>query len=172
MGHYVLHTHSKAEESVQDRITKLGAPSLLLRRRRITRSHHRGVSPFTPVLPGYLFVQLDLPSDMDLVGIIKRYPGVLSWLGSSPAREAPLAVRPIDFTRLEEIAAELEQDVTIQSTPTVPLAKDTVVRVLWGAMPGAVGTIQFDNGIRADVLLQQAGLATKISLPRELIEAA
>lgn len=172
MGWYVLETNAQATQAIQDRITILGAATHLFQMRRITRSHHRNASPFIPIFPGYLFVQLSLPRDRDLVTIIKRYEGVKSWLGMRVGREAPLRVKKADIKRLCEMADEMSVE-TFQADekPTI-LEKGTVVRILWGNIQGLVGEVEFDNGIRADVLLGAAGLGSKISLPRELIQAA
>lgn len=140
--------------------------------RRAVRVHKRGASPFQNIFPRYIFVELDLPEDKALVGIIKRLPGVKAWLGSSVTREMPLAVRDVDILRLQELAAELSQPVPeLTNRPPKPLEPHTVVRILWGLFEGHTATISIDNGIRADVLLLAAGVASKLSLPRELIEA-
>lgn len=172
MGWYVLETNAQATQGVQDRITSLGPPSISFRMRRITRSHKRGANPFIPLFPGYLFVQLALPDDRSLVGMIKRYEGVRSWLGMRTSHEVPLAVRPTDIERLQALSEDLCQEVDLSNEKPKPLPKDTIVRVLWGDIPGLVGKVEFDNGVRADILLATAGVVSKISLPRELIQAA
>lgn len=172
MGWYVLETNAQATTALQDRITVLGPKTHLFQMRRITRSHRRGASPFIPLFPGYLFVHLALPTDRALITIIKRYEGVRGWLGMRVGREAPLAVKRKDIERLQELSLDLCQSFDADATPPKPLAKDTMVRVLWGDIPDLVGRIEFDNGIRADVLLATAGVVSKISLPRELIQAA
>lgn len=140
--------------------------------RRIKRAHQRGVNPFIPIFPRYLFVQLELPIDRGLVGMIKRYPGVKTWLGTSVMREMPLAVRDTDITRLQELSDDLCQEIVMSNEKPKPLAPETLVRILWEPLDGKFGKVEFDNGIRADVLLATAGVWSKISLPRELIEAA
>jgi len=47
-----------------------------------------------------------------------------------------------------------------------------MVRVLFGPFEGMMGKIEIDNGIRADVLLASAGVLSRLTLPRELLEAA
>lgn len=124
-------------------------------------------------MPRYLFVQLDLPGDKDLVGIIKRYEWGIDWLGATPLRNGiPMAVRDRDIERLQLLADDLCQEIVISNDPPKPLPKDTLVRVLWGPLQDQAARVEFDNGIRADILLYQAGVMSKLSLPRELIEAA
>ena len=162
-----------SEEAIQDRITVLGPASFLPKMRRIKRSHHKGVSPFQLIMPRYLFVQMDLPSDRGLVGIIKRYEGVHGWLGASVLREGiPIPIRDTDIERLQVLANDLCQEIVINNDPPKPLSPDTLVRILWAPLQGQLAKIEIDNGIRADLLLCAAGLASKLSLPRELIEAA
>lgn len=175
MGWYVLETNPQAEQALQDRITVLGPPTFLAKERR-ERPHYllanrTRPSPFRLLIPRYLFVNLDLPNEKSLISIINRYPGVKSWLGSSPAREFPLAVRQKDFERLQTLAAEKCADVPTDAGPPKPLSKDTVVRILWAPLEGRIASVQIDNGIRADLLLHEAGVLSNVTLPRELIEA-
>lgn len=171
MGWYVLETNPLCEQAVEDRIIILGPKTFLPQMRRVVRCHKRGASPFQNIFPRYLFVELDLPADKALVGIVKRYPGVKTWLGASVTREMPLAVRDEDIVRLQELANDLSRETVLTNGRPAPLAPETVIRILFGPFDGLTAKVVIDNGIRADVLLLAAGVASKLSLPRELIEA-
>ena len=174
MSWFVVETESKRETVAQDCIEELGLHTVLFKMRRTKRSHMRQSSPFTLIFPRYLFVEFDISRDQYAWKSIRRQRGVRALLGctmNGDVQTPPSPVRDKDFQRLQELAAEMMIDVSMENTRPIPLAHDTVVRVLWGAMPGAIGKIEFDNGIRADVLLMAAGVVSKISLPRELIEA-
>lgn len=174
MGWYVVETELKREIVAQDCINELGLETYLPRMPRITRSHHRFADPYLNIFPRYLFVQFDLAADRMVWPAIRRQRGVRTLLGAS-GDGIPTAIRPKDFQRLQEIAAE-KNCPTVQPNLSngkpVILPPETMVHVLWGPLAGKAGKIEFDNGIRADVLLLTAGVASKISLPRELIEAA
>lgn len=173
MGWYVVETELKRETVAQDCIHELGLPTFLPQMRRATRSHHRYANPYIPIFPRYIFVQFDLSIDRHVWPAIRRQRGVRNILGSNPDYDRiPSAVRDTDFTRLQILATELCREVALTNEKPTPLAKDTVIRILWGPLTGKAGVIEFDNGVRADVLLATAGVASKISLPRELIEAA
>ncbi len=184
MGWYVVETEIRAETLAQDEIeTGLGLHTFLPKMRREVRSraelrHRRDPpNPYVLILPRYLFVQFDLAADKLVWPAIKRQRGVRTILGLRPGglrseeRSYPMAVRDADFARLQELAAELSAAPLPDNGRPTPLPPETVVRVLWGPMAGQAGEILFDNGIRADVLLASAGVASKISLPRELIES-
>lgn len=170
MGIYVVETEINRETIAQDCIQELGLQVFLFRMRRITRSHHRLASPFLNIFPRYLFVQFDLSEDKYAWPAIRRQRGVRRILSANPDG-IPSAVREADFIRLKELAAELMKEVEINNGRPKPLAPETVVRVLFGPFQGFAGKIEIDNGIRADVLLTSAGVLSKITLPRELIEA-
>lgn len=173
MGWYVVETELKRETVAQDCIHELGLETFLPQMRRIKRSHHRFANPYLTIFPRYLFVQFDLAADKFVWPAIRRQRGVRSILGRNLGSEGellPTAVRPEDFQRLQELAADMMQEPLPTNGRPKPLPKETVVHILWGIMAGKCGKIEFDNGIRADVLLSAAGLVSKITLPRELIE--
>ena len=172
MGWYVVETELKAETLAQDSIKDLGLETHLPVMRRITRSHHRFSNPYLPIFPRYIFVQFDLSEDKFVWPAIARQRGVRKLLGVTETNRVPVPIREADFTRLQELAAELCQENSLTNQKPKPLAPETMVRILWEPFYGATGKIEIDNGIRADVLLAAAGLVRKLSdIPRELIEA-
>jgi len=169
---HVIVTEFKQETVAQDTIHELGLETFLPKMRRITRSHHRLASPFLLIMPGYLFVQWDKDADRLVWHAITRQRGVKTILGLSEDRKRVTPIRDKDFARLQELAAELSMEVTISNARPKPLASETMVRVLFGPFEGMMGKIEIDNGIRADVLLASAGVLSRLTLPRELLEAA
>lgn len=177
MGWYVVETNPCAEYIVQKKIKAIEPvgdrppfTTWLLEIPRIAPPHYRFASPTILVIRGYVFVQFDPIADDGAWQDMNRIEGVKSVIGQAGRRGTPALVRPKDFQRLQELAVELQADQMVSIEEPKPLKKHTLVRVLWGTMP-VIGKIDFDNGVRADVLLQTAGVASKISLPRELIEA-
>ena len=170
MGWHVIVTNYREENLAHDEIQELGLEVFLPKMRRIRPTRYRLADPFLLILPGYIFVQWDHDRDRHAWRAITRQRGVKSILGLSQDGAHVTPVRGEDFKRLQELAADMSKDIVIGSSEPTPLDPGTVVRILWAAMPGAIGKIEFDNGIRADVLLMAAGVASKISLPRELIE--
>lgn len=171
MSWHVIVTEFKQETLAQDSIHELGLETWLPKMRRITRSHHRFADPFILILPGYLFVQWDKDADRHVWPAIARQRGVKTILGMSEDRKFVTPIRPNDFARLQEKVTGMLEDVPDQNQRPKPLPPETVVRVLFGPFQDLVGKIEIDNGIRVDVLLASAGVLSKITLPRELIEA-
>lgn len=171
MSWHVIVTEFKQETLAQDSIQELGLETFLPKMRRIKRSHHRMADPFLLIFPGYLFVQWDKDADRFAWPAITRQRGVKTILGMTEDRRHVTPIRPNDFERLRALAEEMSQDNSLVNARPKPLQPETVVKVLFGPFQGLVGKIEIDNGIRADVLLGAAGVLSKITLPRELIEA-
>jgi transcription antitermination factor NusG len=175
LGWYVVATEparrGQVDWAVEKGIRALGLNTLLIEAPRITPSKRAFETPTILVLPGYVFAQFDLGGHDGQWQKIKDIHGVKTLLGLGPGKEYPSAVRPADFERLQKLAFDIAHQEIVVETKPIPLKPETLVRVLWLGAPGAIGKIEFDNGIRADVLLIEAGVASKISLPRELIEA-
>ncbi len=171
MSWHVIVSEFKQEYVAQDSIHELGLETFLPKMRRITRSHHRFADPFILIFPGYLFVQWDDYEDRRVWPAIRRQRGVKAILGLNADCNHVIPINDSDFNRLQELATEMSLPAPLVNGRPKPLPPETMIKVLWDAMPGAIGKIEFDNGIRADVLLSAAGVASKISLPRELIEA-
>ena len=171
MGWYVVETDPQEEESAEKEINELGLRTLLLKQSRARRSHHRFARPFTLVFPGYVFAEFDLSQDEFAWPAIPGLYGVKTILGMHNNGDVPLALRPKDFERLQELATELASQVPEGSRPPKHLDRETVVQILWGPWQGLVGKIEFDNGSRVDLLIASAGSLSKVNLPRELVEA-
>lgn len=177
MGWYVVETKPQAEKHVQKKIAGVipmpGRPKIptwLLEIPRTAPAHYRFASPTIIVIRRYVFVQFDPALDDGAWQDINRLDGVKGIIGMAGRTGVPAPISPADFKRLQELAVELMTEAPMVIEQPKPLEKHTVVRILFGAMP-MFGKVEFDNGIRADVLVQSAGLASKITLPRELIEA-
>ncbi|MEW6658099.1 MAG: transcription termination/antitermination NusG family protein [Thermodesulfobacteriota bacterium] len=128
---YVIHTCCHHEARVEERLRKKGLEVFLPRFIQPSRRRDRKLLLFTPLFPGYLFVQdaLEASTYYDII----KLPGVVRILGGSGQ------LQPVPQETIESIRLIITGD-----RPYYPhrcLKKGERVRVAEGPLAGVVGRI-------------------------------
>ncbi len=150
---YVLHTRSRFENVVYDRLQKKSFEVFLPRMQVKSRRRDRKLLIRVPVFPGYLFVKSDI-APREHVEIVKTI-GAVRLIGT---KEGPV---PVASETIDSLKILVDADAPIKTGNR--LANGDRVIVIHGIFTGVVGTFVRYRGtgriiINVDTLGQTAGV--------------
>ena len=150
---YVLHTRSRFENVVHDRLLKKSFDVFLPKMQVKSRRRDRKLLIRVPVFPGYLFVKSDIVP-REHVEIVKTI-GAVRLVGT---KDGPV---PVPSKTIESLKILVAADAPIKTGNR--LARGDQVMVIHGAFAGVVGTFARYRGtgrviINVDTLGQTAGV--------------
>jgi len=150
---YVLHTRSRFENVVSERLLKKSFEVFLPRMQVKSRRRDRKLMIRVPVFPGYLFVKTDV-APREHIEIVKTI-GAVRLVGT---KEGPV---PVPGDTIDSLKILVAADAPIKTGNR--LVKGDQVMVVHGAFAGVVGTFVRYRGtgrviINVDTLGQTAGV--------------
>jgi len=159
---YVVHTHSRAEQTAERHLRRQGfapfLPQYLKRRRHARRTDWVKA----PLFPGYLFVALNTGAE--------RWQAISSTVGVNRLICRGDEPAPVPHGVVEEILGRIDTEGVIAMGPQVPFDAGDVVRVTSGALAEQVGLFDcVTDDERVIILLDMLGRQVRVKVPLETV---
>ena len=155
---YVVYTKPQREETAQVHLQRNGLDTFFPRLRMpYVRRHRR---PTVPLFPNYLFVQLRLPDDYN---VVRWSPGVKHVVGYGGIPT------PLDETVVEFLRQKATPEGILLAQVRLPVGAG--VRIVSGPFEGLLGIIEHppDAKGRVKVLMQLLSRQVRVEVPVEVV---
>ncbi|MEW6387770.1 MAG: UpxY family transcription antiterminator [Thermodesulfobacteriota bacterium] len=159
---YVIHTRSRHEAKVEERLRERGLETFLPRVTALSRRRDRRVYLQVPLFPGYLFIHTELAPP--LYQEIIKLPGLVRILGIKGRQQ------PVPQETVESIRALVSSDRPYYPWPY--LERGRRVRIMEGPLAGAEGIIleRRERKRRLVVAVELFRRAVAVELEDEAVE--
>lgn len=158
---FALYTAPRAEKKVFQRLEEAGYVVYLPMLSVIKQWSDRKKKVEVPLIPSYLFIQIDVKSLHKVRGVF-GVVGVLNFLGK------PGIVKDVEIDNLKIL---LNESDSIKLISEVHIPKGTPIQVVKGQMTGVIGEmVHYKGKVKVIVRVEACGTLVEVEVPLSFVE--